>query len=341
MPNNPLISVIINTFNYCDYVTDAVESALRQTLSREQFEVIVVDDGSTDDTCIRLQPFMAGIIYHRKENGGQATALTAGVSIARGKYVAFLDADDYWSPDKLAAVLEKFASDEEVGVVYHKLSVVSGSTVIDSFPKYFDGIASNGSPMRYADWLTTVGVATSGISFRIDVVKQLMPIPAGFNLCADAYLMSCAPLVTDKFILIDKVLGYYRVHERNGYSGLSPEGRFLESKTEELALHYHRLIIEKRGELIKRIGCESGLLQLMLQSRLIKIELYDLKRRRGVLPALREFWHSRKVLGQLPGKYRYFRLADILISLFSSEHLYCRLRNVYSRSWLWRLVNNR
>lgn len=93
------ISVIIPTFNRRERVMEAVASAMAQTLP--PMEVIVIDDGSTDDTEQHLSALPAPVRYVRKENGGVSSARNHGIGIARGEWVAFLDSDDLWRPEKL------------------------------------------------------------------------------------------------------------------------------------------------------------------------------------------------------------------------------------------------
>jgi len=98
--NEKMVSVVIPTYNYAHFVAGAVESALAQTyLDRE---VIVVDDGSTDDTRDRLALYEGRIRYIHQENRGLSAARNTGIRAARGALVAFLDSDDVWHPKKLA-----------------------------------------------------------------------------------------------------------------------------------------------------------------------------------------------------------------------------------------------
>ncbi|MCK6482895.1 MAG: glycosyltransferase [Phycisphaerae bacterium] len=97
------VSVIIPSFNSRDVLPDAINSALAQTVA--PLEVIVVDDGSTDDTAEVVARFGSRVRYLRRENGGPAAARNTGIAAAHGEWLAFLDADDVWLPDKLAAQL--------------------------------------------------------------------------------------------------------------------------------------------------------------------------------------------------------------------------------------------
>ncbi len=98
---HPQVSAIIPTYNYGRFVVEAVESALAQTWS--PLEVVVVDDGSTDDTAERLRPYRERIRYLHQQNRGLSGARNAGIRAARGEYVALLDSDDTWKPEKIAA----------------------------------------------------------------------------------------------------------------------------------------------------------------------------------------------------------------------------------------------
>jgi glycosyltransferase involved in cell wall biosynthesis len=109
------VSVVIPTFNHSRYVTEAVESALNQTL--RPLEVIVVDDGSTDDTRDRLAPYLGRIQYVHQENAGPSAARNNGIRHARGTWIAVLDADDLWHPRKLEVQLGAAEIDESIGLV--------------------------------------------------------------------------------------------------------------------------------------------------------------------------------------------------------------------------------
>jgi len=98
--NAPAVSVVIPAYNAAEFVGRAIDSVLAQTLI--DFEVIVVDDGSTDRTADVVAPYDARVRLLSKPNGGLSSARNAGIQAARGEYVAFLDADDWWMPEKLA-----------------------------------------------------------------------------------------------------------------------------------------------------------------------------------------------------------------------------------------------
>lgn len=95
---NPLVSVVIPFYNRVDWLCEAIESVLNQTY--DNFEIIVVNDGSTEKMDDFLYKYGDKIIYRYKENGGAATARNLAMEIATGDYIAFLDSDDIWLPEK-------------------------------------------------------------------------------------------------------------------------------------------------------------------------------------------------------------------------------------------------
>ena len=112
----PLVTVIIGAYNAARYLGEAIDSVLAQTHPR--FELIVVDDGSTDATGDVAEAYGPPVRCIRQKNGGMAAARNRAVPEAGGDYLAFLDADDRFPPDKLRSQLEVFEAQPELDVVY-------------------------------------------------------------------------------------------------------------------------------------------------------------------------------------------------------------------------------
>jgi glycosyltransferase involved in cell wall biosynthesis len=110
-----LVSVVIPTYNYGRFVTEAVDSVLAQTYPH--VEVIVVDDGSTDDTRQRLEHYRGRVVYVCQDNQGLSAARNTGIRLARGPFVALLDADDVWHPRKLELQMDFLAAHPEVALL--------------------------------------------------------------------------------------------------------------------------------------------------------------------------------------------------------------------------------
>lgn len=112
----PTVTAVIPGYNYGRFLGEALESVLAQT--QPAYEIIVVDDGSTDDTPEVARRYGDRIRYIRTENGGVSRARNTGVAEARGEFIAFLDADDRWLPDKLARQTAAFAANPDAGLVH-------------------------------------------------------------------------------------------------------------------------------------------------------------------------------------------------------------------------------
>lgn len=119
---SPLISVIIPTYNRAPYLRDALESIFRQTF--KDHEIIVVDDGSTDDTKQVLAPFMDRIRYLYQENRGEAAARNRGIGESRGEWIAFLDSDDMWEPHALETLLRAARRNPEAALIAMRARVI-------------------------------------------------------------------------------------------------------------------------------------------------------------------------------------------------------------------------
>jgi len=113
----PQVSVVIPTYNRATLIGETLDSVLAQTYC--DFEIIVVDDGSTDNTSAIINTGYKDLVrYIRQENAGQATARNTGIRIANGTYIAFLDDDDLWLPHKLARQMPLFESNPATVWVY-------------------------------------------------------------------------------------------------------------------------------------------------------------------------------------------------------------------------------
>jgi glycosyltransferase involved in cell wall biosynthesis len=120
------VSVVIPTYNYGRFIEQSIRSVLGQT--RRPSEIIVVDDGSTDETTAVVGGFGAQVRYIREDNAGVSAARNRGVAESTGELIAFLDADDTWEPTNLEKQLARFESDEEIGLVHSALREFADET---------------------------------------------------------------------------------------------------------------------------------------------------------------------------------------------------------------------
>lgn len=124
--SRPAVSVVIPAYNAASYIEETLDSVLAQTY--RDFETIVIDDGSTDNTGEVISQYGDAVRYIRKENGGSASARNRGIREARGRYIAFLDADDLWIPEKLERLHELFEKDPALAWAYSDALFVEAET---------------------------------------------------------------------------------------------------------------------------------------------------------------------------------------------------------------------
>jgi glycosyltransferase involved in cell wall biosynthesis len=224
--SKPLVSVLIDSYNYGHFIEEAIESVLAQVFPREQMEVLVVDDGSTDDTAARVKKYGDRVQYFYKPNGGQASAFNFGFAKARGEIIALLDADDYWLPGKLGRIVEEFEKHPEAGMVYHRLQeldVQSGQRREGSFTAISGFVARNRK-----DLLRYILYPTSSLAFRRRSIEALLPIPEGLTIQADSHLSGLIIFVAP-VVAIEEALAVYRVHGGNLFH--SPGAQFSADRT--------------------------------------------------------------------------------------------------------------
>ncbi len=121
----PEVSIVIPSYNYARFIGEAITSVLEQTAPH--FELLVIDDASTDDTADVVRPFLTDkrVQFHVVEHGGVSAAKNTGIRMSRAPLIAFLDADDRWLPRKLKRQLALFANDRELGVAYTRRLLIN------------------------------------------------------------------------------------------------------------------------------------------------------------------------------------------------------------------------
>src|SRR5690349_11891161 len=127
-PMSPRVSVAITTFNQAQYIGDAIRSVLQQSYT--DLEIVVVDDGSVDQTPEVVAQFGHDVRYIRQKNRGVAGARNRAVEASRGELVAFLDGDDLWEPDKLARQIELYDRYPNVGLLAGDVLMFDGTRTV-------------------------------------------------------------------------------------------------------------------------------------------------------------------------------------------------------------------
>ncbi len=301
------VTVLIDAYNAGGFIEQAIDSVLAQDFPPSDMEILVVDDGSVDDTADRVRRFGGRIQFFCKLNGGQASALNFGVARARGEIVAFLDGDDYWLPGKLRHVLAEFEKYPEVGMVYHDFFYKREPSPTQLPNNGLAGVsgllANNRESLLCYDLFPTLTLA-----FRRTVLERLLPIPENLIVQADAHLSACVVFVAP-IVYINQPLAVHRIHAGNlwNWGGNTPSGFNLAVGDPVAEARLHRRVMTTRairegvrrwldvnGFDVDRPDLRAFLMQWTMSSRAAEFELWPPGR-------LRFFFH-------LLDQPRYFRV---------------------------------
>jgi glycosyltransferase involved in cell wall biosynthesis len=267
----PLVSVVIPTFNRAHILDEAVNSVIAQEYPH--WELHIVDDGSTDGTRELVEQYADDerIHYHWQENAGQATARNQGVSHSRGDYIAFLDSDDRWLPHKLRVQVQCVVDDPGIDVIYGDVERIDGEgKVLPDRPK----------PPRYSGMIwqhllvdNFIHLITSMV--RSESIKRAGGFDTSFR-CADDYNLWLRLSATSIFKFLPGKVSQYRVEgerisnnldgrfESNlrsvqGFIESNPElvSKSIERQTYSRIYQFYAYGFAQRGEFRKSVGLAS------------------------------------------------------------------------------------
>jgi hypothetical protein len=232
MKSEALVSILLNNFNYGRFLGEAIESALAQTYPN--VEVIVVDDGSTDNSREVIACYADRVKVVAKENGGQASAFNSGFAASHGEIVFFLDSDDIFLSNKVSQIAEVYEMNPEIGWCFDT-------------PEWFDSTTCTELPSpkgeKHGLWdarkTLELGInphiptATSGLSFRREQLSRILPMPEIIRITSDNYIKLAALASTVGWIDPRKV-SLQRIHGHNAYTNKTNGKKRLVGLTEML-----------------------------------------------------------------------------------------------------------
>lgn len=227
---SPLVSVLIDTYNQAHFLEQAITSVLEQGLSPSELEILVVDDGSTDNTASLVAKFAPRVRYLPKKNAGQISAYNFAVPETHAPIVAFLDADDWWAKEKLKIVLGIFEKDPAANAVGH------------GFIEFHDQTRTEVSCLPGSDYRLDLSsqksarfahsgrrfLGTSKLSVRRTVLEKLGTLPDDL-VFFDGPVHLCA-LACGSAVILNQPLAFYRVHGQNLYESAHPDPQILRRK---------------------------------------------------------------------------------------------------------------
>jgi glycosyltransferase involved in cell wall biosynthesis len=218
--SDPLaVDIVVTNHDYARFLPEAIESACAQT--HPEAHVVVVDDGSTDSSREVLSGFEDRVEVVLQEQGGQASALNAGLERCRGEVLLILDADDFLHPEAAERVAAAFADGPELTKVQFPMAIVDAEGNPTGAVKPGGHLRAPVGDQRRAElafpfdlpWLPG-----GGTGFRTEAVRRVLPIPAADypRSGADWYLVHLTALLGEA-ALLDEVCASYRVHGGNAY----------------------------------------------------------------------------------------------------------------------------
>lgn len=169
-PKTPLVSIIIPAYNVAQFIRETLDSVFAQTF--KDYEVIIVNDGSPDTTELEraLEPYIERIVYLKQENSGAGAARNRALHVARGEFVAFLDADDIWLPDYLSEQI-RFIRGGDYDLVYADAALFGNSSLAG---RTFMEIAPSNGEVTFQSLISgRCNVITSGVVARRELIFEV------------------------------------------------------------------------------------------------------------------------------------------------------------------------
>lgn len=204
---NPLVTIVIPSFNHADFIERAIESVFNQTY--KNIEVILIDDGSTDSTKIRVEKLQKKFVFTAifQENIGLSATLNKAIDMASGECISVCSSDDMYYPNKVERQVRALMNDITAPCVFSKASMVDDDDNILAAESahYNSGLSAN---VSFDDLFTFKTVLPVTCMYRVDVMRKI----GGFDcsLAAEDYDISLKLSSNYKLLFIDEPLYYYR-----------------------------------------------------------------------------------------------------------------------------------
>jgi glycosyltransferase involved in cell wall biosynthesis len=248
----PILSVLIDTYNHERYIEQAVVSAIEQEFPASDYEIVVVDDGSTDRTPEIVSKFAPRVRLLSKKNGGQASAFNAAFPELRGEIVAFLDGDDWFAKGKLTAVMNALEKEPEAAAIGHghyKVREGTGETDVCTPPETKFLRLATPEAVREA-MLCWPFLLMGALTVRRKVLEKIMPIPEVLVFSADGPISVTS--MTQGVRILDQPLFYYRHHSNNLFA-VDPKNAEKQRRSSEM----NEAMFERLAPMLIRAGVRA------------------------------------------------------------------------------------
>ena len=268
---NPLVSVIIPTYNYARFICEAIDSVFNSDFPQNEIEIIVIDDGSTDDTYEKVMIYGERVKYIVQENSGKAWATQVGINYARGKYLFNLDADDFFFPNKIQEVVRVFETDPSIVHVAHPAVywyVNEDKKIQEAIPPNLVENKMIGDDLLLYFYERRI-LFGGGSTFagRTDTIRKFL-IPKEVDMYIDEYLVLFT-LNQGYSFFIEKPLSIWRIHGKN-FSQNSFDESIFRSQAERSLKSMEAILEELNKNIFLNYLKEVYLLKLQIERISIK-----------------------------------------------------------------------
>ena len=326
------VSVVIDTYNNAEFIEEAVVSVLNQTFPVKDMEIIVIDDGSTDNTEEIVKRFK-DVKYIKKKNEGQGSCFSWAFSIAKGKYLMFLDGDDYWAGDHVEKVYDFFENNPDIDLVgshLYRFYQDTGTKEYIAFPQVEKFKVDTLEDVRLY-YLIRSAFGTSRLNIRRSIWQEEYFIPPGLWIGADMYLVGLMAL-GHKMAIIPEPLTYYRIHRKNLFM-ISSRKKLMELFRMEKARYI--MMTEK----LRSWGYEEAFIKEYLFPDYLALKKIYISAH-GVFPIesieyiLEELNYHRN---HWSAGYKFFKMFTMIPGIFLPPVVFMEMRNMYRKSFLYML----
>lgn len=236
----PKVSIVIPTYNMAEFLPVALESSLGQDYT--DTEIIVVNDGSTDDTETAVRPYLPQVRYQRQENQGLVATLKRGMEIATGQYICFLDADDALCPYTVSAQVEQLDRNPCVGLVFGRAFEMDSLGKVIGLHNPFPGVKRPTlvpSPQAFRWLLRGSGIQKSTVMIRRSAFERVGPFQQQ-SWPGEDWDMWLRIAAWHDLAYIPRPLAYRRVHRHSITAGSYTVGSFRGSHLHTLSTLFSR-----------------------------------------------------------------------------------------------------
>ncbi len=237
------VSIIIPCFNAAKFIKDSIDSLLNQNISNIEMEIIVVDDGSTDDTVNVINKYYSNnkiVKLIKKKHSGVVRTVEMGLKVASGEFIALQGADDLSHPDRIKTQVDLLQIDNVV-LTYSDLTIIdeNGNIIAPSFWDYFDIKPQKGKPVK--ELLNGNFISGGTMMFKKELVKKILPIPS--MLPYEDYWIAFLASLYYSINYCEKPLVMYRKHFNNINLDLNIEKSFYKKIMKKLEYLFYKAFL--------------------------------------------------------------------------------------------------